>query len=375
MNDSTTERRATLRELYERRVEEGGYRRDSAQLEALAALEALQRRLTEHVPSQRGLFGRLLNALRPAPRWPAVEGLYLWGGVGRGKTLLMDLFYESLPIEHKYRRHFHRFMQRVHAERRALGEVEDPLAALARRWAGEFRVLCFDEFAVSDIADAMILGRLLRGLFAEGVTLVATSNSPPAALYRDGLQRRRFLPAIEALAKHTRVFELDGGTDYRLEVLTAAEIYHSPLDAAAETSLLESFTRIAPGAIELEPDVEVNGRPIPARRAAKGVVWFDFEPLCAGPRSQDDYIELARCYHSVLISGVPALTREREDPARRFIALVDEFYDRRVKLILSAEVPLEALYQGRRLEFEFERTRSRLAEMQSREYLAAEHRP
>jgi len=299
----------------------------------------------------------------------------MWGGVGRGKTYLMDTFYGCLPFAEKRRLHFHRFMGEVHRALKAMGEGRDPLPRIAQSWAKDCRVLCFDEFFVSDIADAMILSGLLQALFREGVSLVATSNIPPQELYRDGLQRARFLPAIELLERHTRVLNVDGGTDYRLRFMEQAEIYHHPLDEAADRVLEDDFRHIAPEAGEEGASLTVEGRSIPTRRLADSAVWFEFEALCDGPRSQADYMEIARQFHTVVISNVPVFDRRREDQARRFISLVDEFYDRGVKLVISAEAAPEDLYRGKRLAFEFERTTSRLVEMQSHDYLAAAHRP
>ena len=330
------------------------------------------------------LHGRLLERRSRSwvARWRGEQqgetGLYLWGGVGRGKTLLMDLFYESLPTDDahggKLRMHFHRFMQRVHGELKAHGGTANPLQRIADRFAERTRVLCFDEFFVADIGDAMILGELMQALFHRGLTLVATSNIHPDDLYENGLQRRRFLPAIEALKRHTLVHRLGGETDFRLRVLERAEIYHSPLDVAAEQSLSASFAELAPEQTSAAADLEVENRLMRARRLAPDVAWFEFKELCEGPRSQNDYIELARCFHTVLVSNVPRFTPKGEDAARRFISLVDEFYDRNVKLIVSAEAPIAKLYGGERLQFEFERTRSRLLEMQSREYLGRSHK-
>jgi cell division protein ZapE len=342
-------------------------RRVDEQLGKLAA--ALQAAPPRREP---GLVGRLLGKRKSiAP----VRGLYVWGTVGRGKTMLMDSFFESLTLTYKMRSHFHRFMHEVHGQLKQLKNVEDPLDEVAEQLASRARVICFDEFFVNDIADAMILGTLFEGLFRRGVTLVATSNVPPDQLYQDGLQRQRFLPAIQLLETHTRVMELGAGIDYRLRLLEQAEIYHHPLDEQAEENLNRYFEDIAPDQIEHDTNLVLNERKISTRSLADGVVWFDFMAICGGPRSQEDYIELARCYHTVMLSHIPQLTRETEDEARRFIALVDEFYDRNVKLIVSAAVPLHELYQGRRLGFEFERTRSRLQEMQSREFLARPHLP
>jgi len=301
--------------------------------------------------------------------------------VGRGKTYLMDMFYEALPFDNKMRMHFHRFMRRVHHELTDLQGEKDPLTIVAERIAAEAEVICFDEFFVSDITDAMLLAGLFEALFARGVCLVTTSNIEPRYLYKDGLQRQRFLPAIELLEQHTEVLNIDGGVDYRLRTLEQAELYHSPIDADTDVKLLEFFQQLAPVGggrdficIEANVQVEVENRPILARYMADDVVWFDFYALCDGPRSQNDYIELAREFHAVLVSGVPQMDVNCEDVARRFILMVDEFYDHNIKLLLSADVPLENLYVGKRQAFEFERTRSRLQEMQSHDYLAAAHR-
>ncbi len=318
--------------------------------------------------------GGLLAGLFRRSRKPC-KGLYFWGGVGRGKTYLMDTFFESLPFDHKLRLHFHRFMRRVHQEIRTLKDQKNPLDIVADRLASEARVLCFDEFFVSDIADAMILGNLMEKLFARGVSLVATSNIVPDRLYENGLQRERFLPAIAILKAHVEVVNVDGGTDYRLRTLEQAELYHWPLDEQADTTLARSFAALSPVAGHDDVELEIEGRTIRARKEADDVAWFDFAALCDGPRSQNDYIELAKEYHSVLLSNVPALHSGIDDQVRRFINLVDEFYDRNVKLVISAAKPLEDLYSGGRLTFEFQRTQSRLLEMQSHEYLAREHRP
>jgi len=286
----------------------------------------------------------------------------------------MDLFFDTLPLARKRRSHFHRMMADVHARLAANRDTPDPLDTVAAAIARESAVLCFDEFFVSDIGDAMLLGRLLDGLFRRGVTLVATSNTPPSGLYPGGLQRERFLPAIALIEAHTEVLELAGGIDYRLRLMQRAGTYLAPADDAAARRLARFFADVAPGAVVEGRRLDINGRAVDTLRAAKGVAWFDFETLCEGPRSQQDYIEIARWYQTVIVSGVPRLTARRDDAARRFIALVDEFYDRRVKLVVSAAAAPAALYQGRRLAGEFQRTVSRLAEMQSAAYLHAAHR-
>ena len=302
------------------------------------------------------------------------RGLYVWGSVGRGKTWLMDLFYEHLPVQEKQRIHFHRFMQRVHQSLKAQSNVRDPLSRIAAEWARQCRVLCLDEFYVSDIADAMLLGGLLRNLFENGVTLVTTSNIEPDGLYRDGLQRAKFLPAIDLIKKHTEVIELAGETDYRLRILEQSEIFHHPLDEAADRVMTECFERMS-AECELNHDLDINGRTFHARRRGDGVIWFEFAELCEKPRGSLDYIEIARAFNTVVLSNVPKLEEEDSNAARRFITLVDEFYDRNVNLLVSAAAPVEALYSGRLLEFEFQRTASRLTEMQSHDYLARPHLP
>jgi cell division protein ZapE len=359
---------------YQSNLSEPGFCHDPAQEAAVLALEDLFQRLTAGGQQRAGSLARWWRELRRKPVEP-VRGLYLWGGVGRGKTYLMDTFYDCLPFKSKLRVHFHRFMQRVHAELKALAGQKNPLEIVADRLAEQARVICFDEFFVTDIADAMILGALMEALFSRGVTLVATSNIEPERLYENGLQRQRFLPAIAAIEKYTEVLNVDAGIDYRLRALQQAELYHWPLDAAAEESLRQSFERLA-----LEPGkhwerLEINGRFLSSRCVAEDVVWFEFAELCDGPRSQNDYIELARIFHAVLLSGVPRLGSQTDDQARRFINLVDEFYDRNVKLVITAERPILELYGGGRLDFEFQRTISRLQEMQSHEYLAREHKP
>jgi cell division protein ZapE len=360
---------------YQADLEREDFSHDNAQEAAVRLLQDLYDRLLERRadPALSGVTG-WLRKLRGGPVEPEI-GLYLWGGVGRGKTYLVDNFYDCLPFARKIRVHFHRFMQRVHRELTSLEGEKNPLDTVAGRLADEAAVICFDEFFVTDIGDAMILAGLLEGLFSRGVTLVATSNIEPHRLYENGLQRQRFLPAIALVEKYTRVVNVDAGVDYRLRTLQQAELYHYPLDAAADSSLEDSFRRLAVETGKHWERLEINGRYLTCRCVADDVAWFDFAELCDGPRSQNDYIELARIFHAVLISGVPAFTPALNDQARRFVNLVDEFYDRNVKLVLAAESPLLELYQGGSLEFEFQRTISRLQEMQSYDYLAMEHKP
>ncbi|MGH8299062.1 MAG: cell division protein ZapE [Steroidobacteraceae bacterium] len=370
MNDTGA---GTLRELYERQIAERGFRADPAQLAIVSRLEALRSRLIAARRSRASLGARLLHAIRPRGAPTTERGLYLWGPVGRGKTWLMDLFFQSLPFPERRRRHFHRFMHDVHAELRTLREVEAPLETVAERLASAVRVLCFDELFVSDIADAMILGGLFGGLFRRGVTLVATSNVPPGDLYRDGLQRQRFLPAIELIEQHVEVVAAEGDRDYRLRQLTRAGTYLPSGDSNTGARLRALFAELSDHGDASDGSVEIEGRLIPVVRQSECAVWFEFGALCGGPRSQDDYIEIARNYQSVVVSGVPVMDALREDEARRFIALVDELYDRCVNLVASAAAPPTQLYRGERLTLEFQRTVSRLTEMQSEEYLARGH--
>jgi cell division protein ZapE len=393
----------TLRELYAQQLSERGFRPDPVQEAVVDRLDDLRQRLIGARETDGSIVRRWFSALGSKPATEPVRGLYLWGGVGRGKTWMMDLFYQSLPFPERRRRHFHRFMHDVHAELKSLHEREAPLEVVAEHIAKGTRVLCFDEFFVSDIADAMILGGLFAALFKRGVTLVATSNVEPRNLYKDGLQRQRFLPTIDLLQQHVDVIAVDGNTDYRLRRLTQAGTYLPSGAPDTMQRLRELFDELAdhdgddtsrsgedsakpavnqsgrpwPGQPLVDParSIEIEGRRIPVIRDRGGVVWFDFMALCSGPRSQEDYIEIARNYQSVIVSDIPVLDSLHEDEARRFIALVDEMYDRNVNLIVSAAAPPTEIYSGDRVAFQFERTSSRLIEMQSEEYLAREHRP
>lgn len=362
-------------ERYQADLKRPDFFHDPAQENAVRHLQRLYDDLVaaEHQIKLAGLFGRLLGKKRQGP----IKGLYFWGGVGRGKTYLVDTFYDALPFKEKMRTHFHRFMKRVHEELQTLEGEKNPLTIIAKRFAKEARVICFDEFFVSDITDAMILATLLEELFKNGVTLVATSNIVPDGLYKDGLQRARFLPAIKLLKENTEIVNVDSGIDYRLRALEQAELYHCPLSAEAERSMEESFRSLLTEncLVKENEALMIENREIRARKVANDVAWFEFRELCDGPRSQNDYIDLAKIFDAVLISGVEQMNVSTDDIARRFINLVDEFYDRNVKLILSAEVELKDLYAGGRLEFEFQRTLSRLLEMQSHEYLTRPHKP
>lgn len=356
-------------ERYAAGVAGGRWQDDPAQRAVLPALDRIH---AEVLDAEIDTLGERLAAL--VGRRKRVRGLYLHGGVGRGKTFLVDLLHDGLPDRLRRREHFHRFMGLVHAGLAAVGHVREPLAEVARRLADR-PLLVLDEFFVADIGDAMVLGELLRHLRREGVCLVTTSNIPPAGLYRDGLQRAKFLPAIARLERHCQVLHVDSAVDWRLRALTTAPVYHVPADASAEKALSAAFGRLAPGAERPSGTLVVNARPIPLRRRADGVAWFDFAALCDGPRAVADYIEIARSHHTVLLSGVPRFDGGNDDPARRFVHLVDEFYDRNVNLLVSAAAEPAALYAGHRLQREFERTASRLIEMRSAEYLARPHRP
>jgi cell division protein ZapE len=357
-------------------VATGHWQDDSAQRAVLLAFDRLHAELSLQFATPPGLLQRLGQHWRVGSAPAPLRGLYLWGRVGRGKTFLMDLFYEGLPAGKAERWHFHRFMGMVHDELTRLQGMPDPLLHIGARIGLRIRVLCLDEFQVSDIGDAMILAELLRGLFAAGVTLVTTSNAPPAALYREGLQRARFVPAIELLQQHCVVVELASAQDWRLRALKQALTWLTPLGAQSEQHLEQVFQRLAHGAqAECGGWIEVQGRKIECKRRAAQVIWFDFEALCGKQRAVADYIEIGRAHDAVLVSAVPQFNVDREDPALRFVQLVDEFYDRQVKLVCSAAVPIIELYEGERLRAEFARTESRLIEMQSEDYLAREHNP
>lgn len=350
---------------YESRLVAEGLTSDPEQLRVLASL---QRVMDDACQPRPGGWRRWFERAAPPTR-----GLYIWGGVGRGKTWLMDLFHDNLNGVRKARFHFHRFMQLVHKELAAIKGKANPLALIAERMARDWRVLCLDEFHVVDIGDAVILAGLLRSLFEQGIVLVTTSNVAPENLYRDGIQRASFLPAIDLLNRHTEVLELGGERDYRRMILEQAEVYHTPLGAATEAALLAEFQRLATTRPEGPGDLTINGRAMPYRLRTADLVWFDFDALCGPPRSKNDYIELARCHQTVFISDIPIMGGSRDDRTRRFIFLVDEFYDRRVKLVLSAEGPAQRLYIGERLAFEFQRTISRLSEMRTPAFLGRPH--
>ncbi|MGJ0623884.1 cell division protein ZapE [Xenorhabdus bovienii] len=367
--------------LYQSALSEGQYQPDEVQSNTVARLDIMHHdlgnRSPEHVLPSSGLksiLGRLFGGLSTEQQRP-VQGLYMWGGVGRGKTWLMDMFFQSLPTDRKLRLHFHRFMLRVHEELTVLQGHENPLDVIADGFKAQTDVLCFDEFFVSDITDAMILGTLLEALFKRGIALVATSNIPPDELYRNGLQRARFLPAIEQIKKYCDVMNVDAGIDYRLRTLTQAHLYLTPLSEDNRQEMHRMFQRLAGREGEPNPVLEINHRSMPAISSVDGVLAINFKTLCEDPRSPLDYIALSKLYHSVLLHDTPAMTALDESAARRFLALVDEFYERHVKLIINAEAPMERIYQGELLTFEYRRCLSRLQEMQSEEYLKLPHLP
>jgi cell division protein ZapE len=357
----------TVLEYYQQALARRGFVADDAQY---AAVQRLQRTYEQWVDykSRRSSALRRMVVRPPLPR-----GAYLWGPVGRGKSFLMDSFYLTVPLVRKRRVHFHHFMRDIHRELERLKGREDPLDAVAWRVAKRYRLVCFDEFHVNDIADAMILGRLLQRTMDRGVVYCMTSNYPPDGLYPDGLQRERFLPTIALLRERLDVVPLDGPVDYRQRALEQVAVYHAPLGPEAERALERAFRQVADVEEEFH-ELDVEGRVIPYRKRAGGVVWFDFDVLCGGPRSQLDYLDLARRFHTVVLSNVPRMTARQANEARRFTLLVDVFYDAKVKLIVSAEAPPEALYVEGTLANEFQRTASRLAEMQTREYLMAARR-
>ncbi|MDO9405415.1 MAG: cell division protein ZapE [Polaromonas sp.] len=356
-----------VRAAYEAELKSRGYTSDPAQLRAVEALERCASEWAAFKEQRSNAFKKLIN--RPdIPR-----GVYMYGGVGRGKSFLMECFYGAVPLKRKTRLHFHEFMREVHRELLDLQGMANPLDELGKRMAKRYRLICFDEFHVADITDAMILHRLLSALFDNGVGFVTTSNFLPDGLYPDGMHRDRILPAIELLKARLEVIHVDNGTDYRRRTMEQLKLYHTPLGADSEAAMTDAFKRLSESPDE-DPVLQIESRQIHARRKAGGLVWFDFKTLCGGPRSQNDYLEIATQFHTVLLSDVPAMPLRMASEARRFTWLVDVLYDRRVKLIMSAEVEPEALYTEGPMAHEFPRTVSRLNEMQSSEYLALDRR-
>ena len=357
----------SVTDLYHQTLIERGYTADPAQLQAVAALQRCQDEWAAYKARRGNAVTKLL--VRP----PIPRGVYMYGGVGRGKSFLMDCFFQAVPLTRKTRLHFHEFMREVHRELLELKGTVNPLDELGKRIARRFRLICFDEFHVADVTDAMILHRLLDALFANRVSIVTTSNFHPDGLYPNGLHRDRILPAIELLKDRLEVINVDHGTDYRQRTLGQAELYLTPLGPAADAALAATFNGLAEARDE-DPLLHIEHRELRSLRRAGGVVWFDFRTLCGGPRSQNDYLEIAQQFHTVLLSGVPQLPPRLASEARRFTLLVDVLYDRRVKLILSAAVPADQIYTEGPLSHEFPRTVSRLQEMRSTEYLALQRR-
>ena len=357
----------SVRDVYEAELKKRAYQSDPAQLRAIDALERCAAEWAAYKSRRSGLLGKFFSR----PEIP--KGVYMFGGVGRGKSFLMDCFFAAVPIERKTRLHFHEFMREVHREMRDMQGTVNPLDVLGKRMAERYKLICFDEFHVADITDAMILHRLLDSLFANGVGFVTTSNFKPDDLYPDGLHRDRILPAIALLNQQLEVINVDNGTDYRRRTLEQVPLYLTPNGPQADATMTETFNRLAESHDE-DPALNIENRTIQARRRAGGVVWFDFRALCGGPRSQNDYLEIASQFHTVMLSDVPHMPVNRASEARRFTWLVDVLYDRRVKLVMSAEVPPEQLYTEGPLAHEFPRTVSRLNEMQSAEFLALERR-
>ena len=352
---------------YEHALKERGYQSDPAQYRAVERLQQTYDEWIAYKAQRSSTLRRLIN--RPeVPR-----GLYLWGGVGRGKSFLMDSFYTVIPLTRKTRVHFHEFMRSVHRQLDDCKGIADPLDEVGRRIAKKYRLICFDEFHVSDIADAMVLYNLLRVLFDHGVSFVMTSNYAPDTLYPDGLHRDRMLPAIALLKDKLTVMNVDAGVDYRKRALEQVDAYHTPLGAAADQALREAFARLAETADE-DPRVDIEAREIRSLRRAGGVIWFDFSTLCGGPRSQNDYLEISSRFHTVILSGIPQMSAGMSSEARRFTWLIDVFYDHKVKLLMSAEVAPDQLYMQGMLANEFHRTVSRIIEMQSSEYMQSERR-
>lgn len=364
----------TPESTYQNQLREGQVVADPHQQAIVHQLEHLHQQLVRAAEADEGgipLFRRWSGR-----RSRAVPGCYLYGGVGRGKTWLMDLFYHSLPLAKKMRLHFYHFMQAIHDELTLLKGYPAPLRLVAKNFATRARVICVDEFHVTDITDAMLLYGLLDALFQEGITLVMTSNQEPDDLYRHGLQRERFLPAIELIKQHTRVLAIGGDTDHRLRLMQAGSTWINTQQAAdSKGQLTELFNQLAPGPVEHAISIDIQYRPVAMLARADDLAWFSFQQLCSSPRATPDYIALATLFHTVFISDIPRLDDSISDQVRRFISLIDEFYDRQVKIICSAAEDMADLYQGSALDFEFQRTRSRIQEMSSPEYLSSAHRP
>ena len=363
----------TPKNSYLHRINEQGYAIDPAQQNAIEYFEKLHGELSLKITESESVLKKIKNLV--GKNKPPVTGLYVWGGVGRGKTWLMDLFFEALPFPQKIRLHFHHFMQAVHDQLTLLKGHQNPLVLIAQNFAVKYQILCLDEFHVSDITDAMLLYGLLDALFREGVTLVATSNQQPDDLYKRGLQRERFLPAIDLIKQYTEVINVDGGIDHRLRLLEKTDTWYDANQPDTAGKFHQRFLELAPCEGSSDTVLHINYRTIPAVKVADDVAWFDFNALCDGPRASADYIEIARRFHTLFLSQIPVMDESQDDKARRFVHMIDEFYDRNVKLVVSADSEPEGLYKGERLAFEFQRTISRLEEMRSHKYLKRPHKP
>ncbi len=354
-------------QYYQQLLQHQAYQADPLQEQAMACLDDLHAQLNNR-DWQPGFFQRLFSK-RPAP----IKGVYFWGSTGRGKTWLMDSFYECVDFPEKYRLHFHRFMRAIHQQLSELPHTSDPLKLIAKQWADKYRLICLDEFHVSDIGDAMILGGLLQALFKYDVTLVMTSNIPIDELYKNGLQRQQFLPAIELIKKHSTEIPLGKGKDYRIDMLEQNSVYHVLTNGQGERILQTQFESLANVPAKRHREIEINRRQFHYHAWANELIWFDFNELCAKPRSANDYIDIAKSFHTLFISDIPCLDEEKDDVAKRFVHLIDALYDNQVKLIATAAAPADQLYHGRLVKFEFKRTISRLSEMSSQDYLLREH--
>ncbi|MFW2374539.1 MAG: cell division protein ZapE [Gammaproteobacteria bacterium] len=364
----------TLREQYHFQIRASAYQADPAQALAIERLDQLHYEFIDSYRKPAGILERLAIKLG-LTRKPGIKGIYLWGGVGRGKTWIMDLFFENLPITEKFRIHFHQFMQLVIDELELLKGYQNPLKLVARNFSRRFRILCLDEFQVTDITHAMLLYGLLEAMYKEGITLVATSNREPDELYKNGLQRDRFLPAIELIKHHSEIIQIEGDIDYRLRLLEQSHIWYQPVSIDTDKRLLQRFAELAPCTIIDQELLYINHRNIQTRCRADDVVWFDFNIICTTPRASADYLELAQIFSTIFISNIPVMDEYMDDMARRFINLIDALYDRNVKVIVSAQSEPEQLYQGNQLAFPFKRTISRLEEMRSHSYLCKAHKP